>query len=364
MRQTIDVPPRAAVAPFREHQGFELETSLTTADSPRAGRVVPANACSLTAATGSVAERGPTGITHVVIHTIGGHYNSSVEGWRSGRSCLTPHYVVRNDGEVTQVVSERYRTAHANRANGYSIGIEHDGFATDPRYYTDAMYRSSAALVRDICARRNIPMDREHIIGHDEAPGTSHGDPGGYWDWDYFIALVNWGGDPRLEPRRIVVDTASPNFRASAAWTPVSRTASVPLPWSPHPEHSWSASYRRAAPDAANADHAWFGVMIPEYGWWEVALWWPVLRDNNPSVIVRADKLGHLPGNLAPAPLAFNTRTGRTRRTLALPATPMWRPIGNLACVAGNTIWVGVSRLSTQRGWIIADAVRLLKKAG
>ena len=62
--------------------------------------------------------------------------------------------------------------------NERSIGIEHEGFVDRPQDFTDAMYRSSARLTAGICARYGIPVDREHIIGHAEVPGTDHTDPG------------------------------------------------------------------------------------------------------------------------------------------------------------------------------------------
>ena len=41
-----------------------------------------------------------------------------------------------------------------------------------------------------ICARYDLPVDRNHIIGHVEVPGTDHTDPGPHWDWDRYIPLV------------------------------------------------------------------------------------------------------------------------------------------------------------------------------
>ncbi len=35
--------------------------------------------------------------------------------------------------------------------NKRSIGIEHEGYVSDPAWYTDSMYRASAALTRWIC---------------------------------------------------------------------------------------------------------------------------------------------------------------------------------------------------------------------
>ena len=40
------------------------------------------------------------------------------------------------------------------------------------------------AGVRDIARRHGLPLDRAHVMGHDEAPDCSeHDDPGPGWDW-------------------------------------------------------------------------------------------------------------------------------------------------------------------------------------
>ncbi len=77
---------------------------------------------------------------------------------------------MKNDGTATQVVPERLITSHGNRANAFSVGIEHDGLPNDPNQFTEALYQTSARLTRDICLRHGIPMNRKRIIGHDEVP--------------------------------------------------------------------------------------------------------------------------------------------------------------------------------------------------
>ena len=67
------------------------------------------------------------------------------------------------------------------------------------------MYRSSAALTHYLCLKYDIPMDREQIIGHNGVPDPKNPerfggvdgrtDPGLYWNWDYFIALVTHRDD-------------------------------------------------------------------------------------------------------------------------------------------------------------------------
>jgi hypothetical protein len=102
----------------------------------------------------------------------------------------------------------------------HSIGIEHEGVAIDgASWYTEAMYRSSAALVRYLAAKYHIPLDREHIIGHDGLPGPTpalvagmHWDPGPFWDWTHYMALLR--APVEIRPGGGLV-TITPNFRTN-----------------------------------------------------------------------------------------------------------------------------------------------------
>jgi hypothetical protein len=342
---------------------WELREAATlpafAADSPAATRVVPAHTCQIPKnPDGTLRARAAARITHVVVHVLQGHYAHAIDSWRRGSACFKPHYVISSAGEITQVVPERYSAQHANQANGYSIGIEHDGFATDPAQFTEAMYASSAALVRDICRRYGIPVDRTRIIGHDEAPGTSHGDPGGYWDWDYYLALVGWNGNPASRPVQAVVDYTSYSFwPTSDDWTTAGRGA---VRHAPHPQHSWGPSYYRVAP-AATDRPAVFIADLPAGGTYEVSAWWPVLADNNPAVTMRV-LVGGSPTAAITTQVDQTTRRGRTRTTRALPNTPVWYRLGAVPVGAGATVSVEVSSRSPRRGWIAADAIRLLRR--
>lgn len=146
--------------------------------------------------------RGSGDIDMVVIHTTEGSYSGSISWFQNSSASVSAHYVIRSsDGQITQSVDEADIAWHAGHwdTNARSIGIEHEGYVADPgTWYTDSMYRQSAALVADICDRYGIPKDRSHIIGHYEVPGCSgtgggsgcHTDPGSGWDWDYYISLV------------------------------------------------------------------------------------------------------------------------------------------------------------------------------
>ncbi|MFJ9578232.1 N-acetylmuramoyl-L-alanine amidase [Streptomyces sp. NPDC101191] len=131
-------------------------------------------------------------IDRVVIHVVQGSYASALKVFKDPAHGAAAHYVVRKDGHVAQMIRELDVAFHAGNRdmNERSIGIEHEGFVDRPQDLTTAMYAASARLTADICARYGIPVDREHIIGHVEVPGTDHTDPGPHWDWKRYIALV------------------------------------------------------------------------------------------------------------------------------------------------------------------------------
>ncbi|MFI8348425.1 N-acetylmuramoyl-L-alanine amidase [Streptomyces sp. NPDC085596] len=111
------------------------------------------------------------------------------------------HYSIRSsDGSVTQHVKTKDAAWHSGSqfVNGRSIGIEHEGFLRQPdAWYTEQMYRSSARLVKYLTKKYDIPLDRQHIFGHDNVPAPTedtipdmHDDPGPFWDWRHYFDLL------------------------------------------------------------------------------------------------------------------------------------------------------------------------------
>jgi hypothetical protein len=105
----------------------------------------------------------------------------------------------------------------------HSIGLEHEGFAaTGAAWYTESLYQNSATLVRHLSQEYGIPLDRAHVIGHDQVPGIlpanvagMHWDPGPYWDWEHYFDLLH---APITADRRGVSDvvTVAPGFADNA----------------------------------------------------------------------------------------------------------------------------------------------------
>lgn len=162
------------------------------------------------------AARGPGTITLVVIHTMEAPERSAtaenVASWFAGPDApqASAHYNVDADS-IVQSVEERDIAWHAGPVNGYSIGVEHAGYAkqtpeewADP--YSVAMLERSAELVGDICARHLIPVQRVHahdlsagrrhgICGHVDVTmgltnGRGHFDPGAHFPWDWYLDRV------------------------------------------------------------------------------------------------------------------------------------------------------------------------------
>ena len=174
--------------------------ALTAADYPRTTRIVPSPAFT----TG----RAGTAIDRIVIHiTDAPTTSSTVNTFSNAGAQASAHYLVGQDGEIVQFVSEADTAWHARGANRRSVGIEHVAIKAGGADYplrdgsmqhfdalppTDTQYCESAALVSYLCQKYGLTADRNTIIGHNEAdPNTTHGAcPTGNWNWDHFMRLV------------------------------------------------------------------------------------------------------------------------------------------------------------------------------
>ena len=133
-------------------------------------------------------------IDKVVIHVAQGSWSSAVNWFQSPYSGVTAHYTVRSsDGFVAQSIREKDIAWHAGNwyYNQTSIAVEHEGYVADPKWFTEAMYDSSARLTAYLCNKYSIPIDRAHIVGHVEVPyPNDHYDPGHYWNWDKYMDYI------------------------------------------------------------------------------------------------------------------------------------------------------------------------------
>ncbi|MEE6306985.1 N-acetylmuramoyl-L-alanine amidase [Plantactinospora veratri] len=275
-------------------------------------------------------------INYVVIHVTQGSYAGSISWFQNPASQVSAHYTIRSsDGAVTQSVREKDVAWHAGNwtYNTQSIGIEHEGYVTQPSWFTDAMYRSSAALTRHLCDRYGIPKDRSRIIGHNQVPGATHTDPGPHWNWTYYMQLVTGSTPPPGGWSQTVDNSTAGRFTAGANWGT-----------STYSSQKQGADYRFADP-VESSDPAWYKVNIPETGSYRVDAWYP------------AD-----PGYNSSAPYIIATTTGnQTVYVDQRSGGGAWRTLGTFTLAAGDANKVAVSRWTGGTGLVIADAIRVTR---
>jgi hypothetical protein len=145
-------------------------------------------------------------ITQIIIHTTESPYDSAIKTFQAGGA--SAQYVMRSsDGAVTQMVANKdIAFGDGNYdSNLHSIQIEHEGFsALGADWYTDVTYRQTAKLVKYLARTYDIPLDRQHILGHDNVPGPAtkyladmHWDPGNGWNWTRFMRMLDAPFDDR-----------------------------------------------------------------------------------------------------------------------------------------------------------------------
>ncbi|MDP9867810.1 MULTISPECIES: golvesin C-terminal-like domain-containing protein [Streptosporangium] len=310
-------------------QARDLSAQAASPDYPNASWVA-ASSSNYTASS----RPSSYAIDRVVIHVTQGSYAGTISWFQNPSASVSAHYVVRSsDGAVTQMVRDKDVAWHAGNwsYNTRSIGIEHEGYVSDASWFTDAMYRASAALTRSICDKYGIPKDRTHIIGHNQVPGATHTDPGQYWDWNKYMQYVTGGGGTSWS---VTVDnTTAGKFTASANWGT-----------STYSGQRYGTDYRFADPVAAS-DPAWYRAAIPSAGTYRVEAWYP------------AD-----PGYNSSAPYIVATSGGnQTVYVDQRSGGGGWRNIGTFSLNAGDYNVVGVSRWTSGVGYVIADAVRITR---
>jgi hypothetical protein len=170
----------------------------------------------------------------VTIHTMQGSYAGSISWFQSNPYSVSAHYLIRSsDGQITQMVRESRAAHHVGSHNGYTLGIEHEGYVANASWYTTAMYNASAALTRNFCARYAIPCSSAYngagstgivvlptstkIKGHQHFSSQTHTDPGQYWDWRRYYTLLN----PSTAVTRVLdsFETSEGHFTLSPAYS-------------------------------------------------------------------------------------------------------------------------------------------------
>ncbi|EEF58365.1 N-acetylmuramoyl-L-alanine amidase [Pedosphaera parvula] len=163
----------------------------------------------------------------LVIHDMEGYYASTISYFQQSGTQASINYCVNGlkdnssdypAGEITQMVREANYAWHVRCWNTWMAGTEHEGFVSNPAWYTETMYQASAGLQRHMASAYGIAIDRHHIVGHNEWQNSSwtswmasnwpqidttcntHTDPGIYWDWTHFMDLISSSANTHASP--------------------------------------------------------------------------------------------------------------------------------------------------------------------
>jgi N-acetyl-anhydromuramyl-L-alanine amidase AmpD len=264
--QTVRLAADPDVRPVTAQMSRLHLASAATADT----ECPPAVRCTfLPSAVGNsqVSNRPANGIRidSIVIHDTESSYDSAIATFQDPKSKSSANYVMRSaDGAVTQMVPTKDVAFHAGNysSNLHSIGIEHEGYAVQgATWYTEAEYETTAYLVKYLSVRFGIPLDRQHIVGHDNVAGPNsslvsamHWDPGTSWDWQHFMDLlgVPAQGEAGVGPVGSVV-TVTPGFAKNVQTVQVcpSDDPTGSTPACTEEQRASNFVYLRTAPDPA-----------------------------------------------------------------------------------------------------------------
>lgn len=154
--------------------------------------------------------RADTVLDMIILHYTGMESVAGALNWLCHHEAeVSSHYLIDEEGKVTQLVAEKYRAWHAGQScwksvrdiNSHSIGIEitnpgHEyGYVDFPQIQMDAV----VALVGDITRRNLIPP--QYILAHSDIAPLRKQDPGERFDWRqlYEAGLGMW-----VEPAPII----------------------------------------------------------------------------------------------------------------------------------------------------------------
>lgn len=155
-------------------------------------------------------ERTPgTPVDMLVLHYTGMvSADVALERMCDPQSKVSAHYMIDEDGSVTQLVEEDYRAWHAgvsywagNRdINARSIGIElvNPGHENGYRPFPEEQMRTLETLSMDIVRRHMIPA--RNVVGHSDIAPNRKEDPGELFDWfrlfDFGVGIWPMDAEP------------------------------------------------------------------------------------------------------------------------------------------------------------------------
>lgn len=306
-----------------------------TPDLPSCNEWKPAATCNYTVGSRPSSES----IIYFIVHKAEGSAASAASWFQNCAAAASAHYCFSNtSGYCYQSVREK--DVSWNAGNSYythhSVASEHGGYTASNDVAT-ACYDASALETKSCVIYYKVPYDRSHIIGHNQVPGCPnpggggtgcHTDPGGYWNWSYYMAKCNpnGGGGTAVE---VINDNNSGFFSASANWATGTGAAD-----------KFGADYRYRSTAAVSDRAAW--VFGPPTGTYSIYAWWSQ-------------------GTNRAASIAYTLPSGANVTVNQQINGGKWNLLGSSAITQGTYAWVYLSCWTTTGYVAVADAVRIYK---
>lgn len=151
--------------------------------------------------------RGGFKPTAIVLHLMDGTLTGTDAWFRNPKAVASTHYGVGNKGEIYQWVEDEnmawgngrvfnpsWKGIRKENPNLYTISIEHEGKDEENNgkghIWTEEQYAADVFLIKQLAARHNIPIDRDHIIIHSEIYSKKPNCTGKGIDMDKLLAML------------------------------------------------------------------------------------------------------------------------------------------------------------------------------
>lgn len=172
----------------------------------------------------------------IVLHVAEGTFKGTVSWCCNPNSGVSCHFVTGKNGEREQLVdldmaswcngtsttkgdkydyrrsTNRLVKERKTNANFYTISIENEGYSYKDGMgaLTEKQYQTVLQICKELIAKYNIPVDREHIVGHYEiAPVEKPNCPGPQFQWDRLMKDLKGEEKPADDKTKGTITVAS-----------------------------------------------------------------------------------------------------------------------------------------------------------
>ena len=202
---------------------------------------------------------GGVKVKGATVHDIEGTCEDAIQAFKDPLYFASATYVICADGRVIQMAALKDITWTAGNwwYNSHFVQIEVAGFASQPQGYTDAAYNSTALLIKWLGSKYDFPMDRGHVVGHDNVPAqrtsgiaSMHVDPGPFFNWQRLMLMLGAPVLPSGNPLTSKMVTIAPVWPLSReVVTGCNVSSQVPPPCVPAGSFPTNFVYLRTQPN-------------------------------------------------------------------------------------------------------------------